>query len=557
MSSADSASYDGYDSMEEPPNRSKFQPKVKRGYRGDLDVEVQNYLGKVWKAVWDHDFSMPFHQPVNVSQPNVDTTSYLKIIHNPMDLESIRLRLKNRYYETTEECIKDFNTIFTNFYVYNTIKEQHQDIIEKAMQLKEFFLVKLKEMEVELLKPGSPPINNNYVVHKKSKSRQTYWTVKLEDVPEDEMKLILPLLSNQDLKNLKLTSKRCALMVTQNDRRMNHWYILVIRQDCPMPIFDVYANLSLATCSQYFKHVNIILDIDSPYKYEEPELSNGILKLCTDNVVNLTIELEEEDEDYFLNHVCLPKLKTLHITGLATGILNNKSIADTVTNVTIRWSHGENDIQFSYSKLQHLVANGVNEHFTKVISPQLSTLIMVNAKSVEYGKVPMLPNLKTLVVDATSVNLLYKCSDNVEDLTFTTCYPEKQLRVPGNLICPKLKQLVFGQNCPPIWKFIKDQTSTVETLVVPGMLNRNDHYPCDTEEFNFKKHSRINDYDLDKLNAMIRNSPSLHTLVLPSNLKKKVRDASGKVKIFFSIRDAAKVLSLNNRYVFENIDFIF
>jgi len=558
-SSSDERSEDEYDyqqcstskdfNIELPDNNSKCQPTVKpySFSSGSLSMEEQNHLEGVWKAVWDHPDSKIFHFPADRAQPDIDITHYLQIIHNPMDLESIRLRLKNGFYGTVKDCIEDFHTIFTNCYAYNKIKEINEEIVDKAMSLKDFFLVSLKAMSKE---------EKDILIEKNEKRQETdiNWTIKLEDIAEDEMKLILPLLTIKDLKNLKLASKRCALLVTQWDKRMNHWNIQVIREYCPMPILDVYANLSLATQHPYFKDVSIILYMDHCYKCEYEGLSDAILRVCSDNLVILTIELER-NKYHFLNDICLPKLKALHLEGFASGILNNKNIADTVPIVTVRWFDGNEDIQRPFSRLEYLECNSADEHFTKMISPHLSTLIIVDSIDIDFDNVSMLLNLKTLIVDATTLNLVNKCSDNIEDLTIS-CYEDyqsqrKQKLLPNDLICPRLKKLTFGQNCHPSWNFIMNQISTLEILVVPGMLNRNDSYPYDTEEFNFKMHSKINAYDLDKLRTIIRNSPNLHSLVLPSNLKKKVKDSTGRVKIYFNIQDAARALSLFNSYVFK------
>lgn len=39
-----------------------------------------------------------------------------------MDLNSIKKRLENNYYWRAMECVEDFNTMFTNCYVYNRVK---------------------------------------------------------------------------------------------------------------------------------------------------------------------------------------------------------------------------------------------------------------------------------------------------------------------------------------------------------------------------------------------------------------------------------------------------
>ena len=63
-------------------------------------------------------------------------------------------RLENNYYWSAKECIKDFNTVFTNCYVYNKAGE---DIVVMAQTLEKLFLTKIAAMpkeEVEI--PATP-----------------------------------------------------------------------------------------------------------------------------------------------------------------------------------------------------------------------------------------------------------------------------------------------------------------------------------------------------------------------------------------------------------------
>lgn len=39
-----------------------------------------------------------------------------------MDLSTIKKRLDNNYYWKAMECVEDFNTMFTNCYLYNRVK---------------------------------------------------------------------------------------------------------------------------------------------------------------------------------------------------------------------------------------------------------------------------------------------------------------------------------------------------------------------------------------------------------------------------------------------------
>jgi len=106
----------------------------------------------VMKAVWKHHFGWPFHTPVDAIKLNIP--DYHKIIKNPMDFGTIKKRLENNYYFSAKECIKDFNTVFTNCYVYNKAGE---DIVVMAQTLEKLFLTKIATMpkeEVEITVPG-------------------------------------------------------------------------------------------------------------------------------------------------------------------------------------------------------------------------------------------------------------------------------------------------------------------------------------------------------------------------------------------------------------------
>lgn len=40
-----------------------------------------------------------------------------------MDMGTIKKRLENSFYRSASECIQDFNTMFTNCYIYNKVSE--------------------------------------------------------------------------------------------------------------------------------------------------------------------------------------------------------------------------------------------------------------------------------------------------------------------------------------------------------------------------------------------------------------------------------------------------
>ncbi|XP_056315780.1 bromodomain testis-specific protein isoform X1 [Danio aesculapii] len=108
---------------------------------GRLTNHLQYIEKVVIKALWKHHFSWPFRQPVDAVRLHLP--DYYTIIKNPMDLSTIRKRLENNYYWKAMECVEDFNTMFTNCYVYN---RPGDDIVLMAQVLEKLFLEKVAEM---------------------------------------------------------------------------------------------------------------------------------------------------------------------------------------------------------------------------------------------------------------------------------------------------------------------------------------------------------------------------------------------------------------------------
>ena len=71
-----------------------------------------------------------------------------------MDFGAIKKRLENNYYHSAKECIKDFNTVFTNCYVYNKAGE---DIVVMAQTLEKLFLTKIATMPKEEMEVAPEP----------------------------------------------------------------------------------------------------------------------------------------------------------------------------------------------------------------------------------------------------------------------------------------------------------------------------------------------------------------------------------------------------------------
>uniref|UniRef100_A0A8C5R340 Bromodomain testis-specific protein n=1 Tax=Leptobrachium leishanense TaxID=445787 RepID=A0A8C5R340_9ANUR len=117
---------------------------ISRRNTGRVTNQLKYLERVVFKMLWRHKFSWPFQQPVDAAKLNLP--DYYKIIKNPMDLTTIRKRLENKYYAKALDCIQDFNTLFTNCYMYN---KPGDDIVLMAQDLEKIFMEKIAEMPHE------------------------------------------------------------------------------------------------------------------------------------------------------------------------------------------------------------------------------------------------------------------------------------------------------------------------------------------------------------------------------------------------------------------------
>ncbi|XP_017711288.1 PREDICTED: bromodomain testis-specific protein [Rhinopithecus bieti] len=108
---------------------------------GRLTNQLQYLQKVVLKDLWKHSFSWPFQRPVDAVK--LKLPDYYTIIKNPMDLNTIKKRLENKYYVKASECIEDFNTMFSNCYLYN---KPGDDIVLMAQALEKLFMQKLSQM---------------------------------------------------------------------------------------------------------------------------------------------------------------------------------------------------------------------------------------------------------------------------------------------------------------------------------------------------------------------------------------------------------------------------
>ncbi|XP_041642977.1 bromodomain-containing protein 3-like isoform X2 [Cheilinus undulatus] len=136
-----------------PPLTNPPPPEVTNPNKpGRKTNQLQYMQNVVVKTLWKHQFAWPFYQPVDAIK--LCLSDYHKVIKNPMDMGTIKKRLENNYYWSASEAMQDFNTMFTNCYIYN---KPTDDIVLMAQALEKIFLQKVAQMpqeEVALLPPA-------------------------------------------------------------------------------------------------------------------------------------------------------------------------------------------------------------------------------------------------------------------------------------------------------------------------------------------------------------------------------------------------------------------
>ncbi|XP_029002104.1 bromodomain testis-specific protein isoform X2 [Betta splendens] len=179
-----------------PTSGNPLPPEVTNTKRPGRVTNQLQYLEKVViKALWRHHFSWPFHQPVDAVALRLP--DYYTIITKPMDLGTIKKRLQNKYYFQALECIQDFNTMFTNCYVYN---RPGDDIVFMAQTLEKVFLHKVSQMPKDEYEVESVTTKEQ-VKEKKTNSGALNQTLVSEVVLQQTVTVIPPDMSqfNQPL----------------------------------------------------------------------------------------------------------------------------------------------------------------------------------------------------------------------------------------------------------------------------------------------------------------------------------------------------------------------
>uniref|UniRef100_A0A3B4ZVB2 Bromodomain-containing protein 3-like n=1 Tax=Stegastes partitus TaxID=144197 RepID=A0A3B4ZVB2_9TELE len=197
-------------------------PEVTNPSRPGRRTNQLKYMQNVVvKSLWRHQYAWPFYQPVDAV--SLGLADYHKIITSPMDMGTIKKRLENNYYSSASECMQDFNTMFTNCYIYN---KPTDDIVLMALALEKIFLQKVAGMpltEVEILphtakgkgkKSGTPgcfTCTDVLLTEGWETAQQTGVTCRKEESVNDEMLIVITF---NDLSESKRRRENAGVSVT-------------------------------------------------------------------------------------------------------------------------------------------------------------------------------------------------------------------------------------------------------------------------------------------------------------------------------------------------------
>ncbi|XP_031728800.1 bromodomain testis-specific protein isoform X2 [Anarrhichthys ocellatus] len=169
------------------------------------------------KALWKHNFSWPFRQPVDAV--TLRLPDYYTIITKPMDLSTIQKRLQNKYYWQALQCIQDFNTMFNNCYVYN---RPGDDIVFMAKTLEKLFLQQLSTMPkdecdiaaITAKEPGKGRKTNAGAIKQRSHVSEVVLQQTVTVIPPEMSRFIPPTQLSQIDATIKKGFKRKADIMT-------------------------------------------------------------------------------------------------------------------------------------------------------------------------------------------------------------------------------------------------------------------------------------------------------------------------------------------------------
>ena len=106
---------------------------------------------KLLNALWRMSQSWIFHEPVDPVKLNI--LDYFDVVKSPMDFGTIKKKLSNNFYGSTDELLKDFELVFSNCKLYNP---PESDVVGICNQVLALYESQIRALGLDSLRVSDP-----------------------------------------------------------------------------------------------------------------------------------------------------------------------------------------------------------------------------------------------------------------------------------------------------------------------------------------------------------------------------------------------------------------
>lgn len=149
---------------------------------------------KILSELWEYEESIPFREPVD--HKSLGLVDYPLIIKTPMDLSTIKKKLKANKYRKNQDFLEDLQLIWDNCQRYN---QENSQIFRAALKMEKVSRRILKKYSI--LKKTAGNTYNSRAFSKKI-SKNTQKTQTFEKLCEEDRAKLTQLLRNCEQKSL-------------------------------------------------------------------------------------------------------------------------------------------------------------------------------------------------------------------------------------------------------------------------------------------------------------------------------------------------------------------
>jgi hypothetical protein len=104
---------------------------------------------KLLNTLWRANQSWIFHEPVDPGKLNIP--DYFDVVKHPMDFGTIKKKLNNNFYSSTDELLCDFELVFSNCKLYNPPESEVTNMCNQVLAL---YQAQIRALGLDTLRSG-------------------------------------------------------------------------------------------------------------------------------------------------------------------------------------------------------------------------------------------------------------------------------------------------------------------------------------------------------------------------------------------------------------------